>query len=861
MPTWSRPVRRALGSVARGTVGLLVLGLVGAGPTTAAPPRPPLTPTIVGEAPRAGGVVRFPQAVGVDPRNGDVVVGDQYSGTIQTFGPTGTPKRSFGGYAHRGEPGRFDVVGGLALDRSGRIFVLDSAHDRIQVISADDGRFITTIGGPSTLKLLNGSRPDRGIIAGGIAVHQAAPGRTVVVFVADSGNHRVVRWALDPVTLKPYTSPRVTSRAGGVNLQYPQGLGVSPDGRRLYVADNQHHRILVLGSRSLQVVGRAGRHGTGPGEINAPYDVAVDRKDRFYIADNLNGRLNIHDTETLDYVGTAGGRGRTVGRFAIVRAVATDPTDPEGGAIVADTSNNRIQRVRPDGTVWAAWGIAGRGPGYFTRPRGVAVHPDGTLAVADTFDHRVALIASDGTYVDQRAYISRSTGFAHWGRERRAQMLLPGAVAWDRAGGLWVADTYNNRLQRLAPDGVPVLVTPPGFVKRPRGIAAHPDGSVWVADTNNGRVLRVDIGGNATTIRSGLGRPYAVTVSPTGQAYVTTTRSIRDVATNEKVPPPPGATRWDRPEGLAAAADGTLYVAEARPKVPGGARILRGVPHVDGRWTWDVLASEAGPGTTVVEPGTLALAPGDGTLYVADAGQDRILRFDKPGIRAPTTVPLGVTLEGGGPLRGTVTSQPPGIDCGTDCGQSFAPTRTVTLTARPHADSRFTGWGGACAGATNGPTCTIAMGQARHVTARFDALPPDPVRIRTASVTPRRWHLRRKSGPRSRRAATKARLTIRVTEESRVRVQVAHARAGRKTAKGCRKAPKGRRVSRRKACTRFAVLPVKRDLELVEGRTRIDAGPRFGRRTLTPGRYRLVVTATNETGEHRRHTRSFRVTR
>ena len=63
--------------------------------------------------------------------------------------------------------------------------------------------------------------------------------------------------------------------------------------------------------------------------------------------------------------------------------------DPVGGVAVADTANNRVQTFAPDGAPTAAWGIAGRGPGYVTRPEGVAIDAAGTVHVADTVDHRV----------------------------------------------------------------------------------------------------------------------------------------------------------------------------------------------------------------------------------------------------------------------------------------------------------------------------------------------------------------------------------------------------------------------------------------------------------------------------------------
>ena len=65
---------------------------------------------------------------------------------------------------------------------------------------------------------------------------------------------------------------------------------------------------------------------------------------------------------------------------------------------------------------------------------------------------------------------------------------------------------------------------------------------------------------------------------------------------------------------------------------------------------------------------------------------------------------------------GTVTSVPSGINCGTDCTESYPFGTTVTLTAVPAADYTFTGWSGACTGTL---PCVVAMTSARAVTATF----------------------------------------------------------------------------------------------------------------------------------------------
>lgn len=72
---------------------------------------------------------------------------------------------------------------------------------------------------------------------------------------------------------------------------------------------------------------------------------------------------------------------------------------------------------------------------------------------------------------------------------------------------------------------------------------------------------------------------------------------------------------------------------------------------------------------------------------------------------------------------GAVTSAPAGIDCGSDCSESYAHGTGVVLTAAAGAGSSFEGWDGACAG-TTGPTCTVTLEGARSAVARFEPLPP-----------------------------------------------------------------------------------------------------------------------------------------
>lgn len=80
----------------------------------------------------------------------------------------------------------------------------------------------------------------------------------------------------------------------------------------------------------------------------------------------------------------------------------------------------------------------------------------------------------------------------------------------------------------------------------------------------------------------------------------------------------------------------------------------------------------------------------------------------------PQTSTLTVTKAGTG--SGTVTSSPSGINCGTDCSESYNSGTLVNLTAMPASGSTFAGWSGACSGTG---TCSVTMNTSKSVTATF----------------------------------------------------------------------------------------------------------------------------------------------
>jgi hypothetical protein len=78
---------------------------------------------------------------------------------------------------------------------------------------------------------------------------------------------------------------------------------------------------------------------------------------------------------------------------------------------------------------------------------------------------------------------------------------------------------------------------------------------------------------------------------------------------------------------------------------------------------------------------------------------------------------LTVTKAGSG--GGTVTSDPVGINCGSDCTEPYTAGTTVTLMADPNPTSSFAGWSGAC----SVDPCEVTMDASKSVTATFTANP------------------------------------------------------------------------------------------------------------------------------------------
>ncbi|MBN2084785.1 MAG: glycosyltransferase family 39 protein [Anaerolineales bacterium] len=170
------------------------------------------------------------------------------------------------------------------------------------------------------------------------------------------------------------------------------------------------------------------------------------------------------------------------------RAIAAAP---DGSVYVADTGNHRIQHFDPQGNLLHVWGSfsgpdAALAPeGTFNEPWGVAVDSEGSVYVADTWNFRIQKFSPDGAFLAVwGSYTHEGEGFQFYG---------PRAIAVDSRDRVFVADTGNKRITVYDSDGGYLMpIGQPGFdygqFDEPVGLGFGPDGRLYVADTWNRRI-------------------------------------------------------------------------------------------------------------------------------------------------------------------------------------------------------------------------------------------------------------------------------------------------------------------------------------------------------------------------------------
>lgn len=346
-----------------------------------------------------------------------------------------------------------------------------------------------------------------------IVIATQMPARAVVVTtVAGSG---VIAYSSDG------------SRPTATALARPIAIALDRNDQLFIIDGDRVRKVSPTAVITVAGTGQAGYSGDGAAataaRLNAPRALAFDSQGNLYIADTLNNAVRRVDPRgvitTVAGTGEPGSSGdggpATSARLSLPSGVAVG----FGGTLyIADSGNNRIRAIAPDGTITS---YAGTGePRYagdggpatsapLNSPQGLASDSEGNLYIADTINDRVRKVDLEGTI--RTVAGSGIRGFAgDGGLARIAQLNLAAgplesagqSVAVDTQGNLYIADADNQRVRRVDINGVITTVAGSGAAgysgdrgpamsaafNSPLGVAADLYGHIYIADTKNGRI-------------------------------------------------------------------------------------------------------------------------------------------------------------------------------------------------------------------------------------------------------------------------------------------------------------------------------------------------------------------------------------
>jgi len=339
------------------------------------------------------------------------------------------------------------------------------------------------------------------------------------LIAADSGNDILRRLTFSDGQVSTFAGSGVKGRIDGVafaaQFWSPQSVVFDGSGD-LYVSDTGNHAIRKVGpdGRTVTLAGDGRGWQDGPGtdaKFYNPAQITHDRNGNLYVADSPNNAIR-----KLAPDGTTS---------TIYREI-THPThekllrpgalaiDSLGRLFVPDIEAHGIFAVGSQGDLleWSGHNGSGYTDGKlnaaFNAPSALAFDTQDNLYVADEGNHCIRKIEKDGSV---STFVGTNTeGFAD-GTRQQARFSAPSGLAFDNNGNLYIADKNNHRIRKVDPlgnvttfagDGTPAHKDGPGTIAQfhnPTGLAFDNNGNLYIADTGNHRVRKIDPQGNVIT--------------------------------------------------------------------------------------------------------------------------------------------------------------------------------------------------------------------------------------------------------------------------------------------------------------------------------------------------------------------------
>jgi sugar lactone lactonase YvrE len=663
-----------------------------------------------GSADGTGGMASFemPTAVAADG-SGNVFVADTGNNTIRMIAPGGIVTTIAGAPGQAGisngtgAAARFDSPSGIAVDGLGNLYVADTGNNTIRKITSSG--VVTTFAGQAGA---GGTSDGIGPASSFNAPSGLAFDSFGNLYVADSGNNTIreitPNGAVTTLAGLAGTPGSADGAVATATFNSPSGVAVDGSGN-VYVADSGNNTIreLVPSAGTVSTLaGTAGvpgdADGTGPlASFNLPTGIAVDNSGNVFVADSDNETIREVSPSGLvtTLAGAAGLPGSSDGTGSAARFNAPMGLAASAGNLyVADSANNTIRAALASGAVSTVAGTGSSGyvdgtasQARFLSPTGVAVDAGGNVYVADPAEEAIRRITPSGMV---STYAGGGASGSADGTGSGASFDGPNALAADAAGNLYVADTGNDTIRKIAPGGATTtLAGIPGVsgnadgkpsaatFNAPLGVAVDPSGNVYVADTGNGTVREISAAGMVTTVAGTAGvsgyldenGPDAefdeldgITTDAAGNVYVVEgTGTVRMIAPGGGVSTlagtylglgdtdgSPAYSQFYVPQGIAADAQGDVYVANTQHHTireispTGTVTTLAGAAGVEGG------ADGQGSAALFFNPGQVAV-DSSGNLYVADTSNHSIRKGAPPsGLPVMTSEPSSQVVNAGG---------------------------------------------------------------------------------------------------------------------------------------------------------------------------------------------------------------------
>lgn len=278
-----------------------------------------------------------------------------------------------------------------------------------------------------------------------------------------------------------YVLEKTWGEKGNAAGQFNEPTGVAIKGNEVFVSDGRNHRIQVF-----DLNGEAIRQ-FGSKILERPMNLSITNNE-LYVADYFSDQIKVFSLQGK-FLHSIGKPGRNPGEFTIPGGVAVASN---GDLFVAEFKNQRVQQLKADGHFVRQWGLTGEAGtfgGKLRYPTDVALSKDGTLYIADGYNDRVLAIGPDGELLTKWGgplAINIFGSFNGWFATITGLSVGP-------SGNVFVADFYNDRVQKFSPDGTFLTafgIKTTGPTHTSIAVAEADDGSVFVADFVNHQIQK-----------------------------------------------------------------------------------------------------------------------------------------------------------------------------------------------------------------------------------------------------------------------------------------------------------------------------------------------------------------------------------